>query len=61
MNVFKTFSLTWLQAGFFKLGLLALGVAIGAYWPHVFAGILPVLLAIAAVCLAYVTYVWWKQ
>jgi hypothetical protein len=61
MNLFKTFSLTWWQAGFFKLGLLALGIAVGACWPSVFAGLLPVLLAIAAVSLLYILYVWWKQ
>lgn len=61
MNPFKTFSLTWVQASFFKLGLLALGIAVGAYWSNIFAGLLPALLVIAAVCLAYVLYVWWKQ
>jgi uncharacterized membrane protein len=61
MNPFKTFSLTWRQAVFFKLGLLALGIAVGAYWPGAFAGFLPALLVVAVVCLAYVTYVWWKQ
>jgi hypothetical protein len=53
--------LTWWQASFFKLGLLALGIAVGAYWSSVFASLLPALLVIAAACLAYVTYIWWKQ
>jgi hypothetical protein len=61
MNPFKTFSLTWSQASFFKLGLLSLGIAVGAHWPSVFAGVLPALIVVAAACLAYVTYVWWKQ
>ena len=30
MNLFKTFTLTWWQAGIFKVGLLALGIAVGA-------------------------------
>ena len=61
MSLFKTFSLTWWQAGLFKLGLLALGIVVGTYWPNVFAGLRPALIVIAAVCLAYVTYIWWKQ
>jgi hypothetical protein len=61
MNLFKTFSLTWRQASFFKIGLLALGIAVGTYWPGVFAGFFPALILIAVLCLAYVTYIWWKQ
>jgi hypothetical protein len=61
LNIFKTFTLKWWQAGLFKLGLLALGVAIGSYWTVFFGGWLPVLIAVAAVCLACVTTVWWKQ
>ena len=61
MNVFKSFTMTWRQVGAFKLGLLALGVIIGASFPQVFVGLRYTLAAIAAVCLAYVTYVWIKQ
>ena len=61
MNLFKTFSLTWWQAGFFKAGLLATGIAIGTYWSVIFAGHLLVLLVVAAICLTYVTFVWAKQ
>jgi hypothetical protein len=61
MNLFKTVTLKWWQAGLFKAGILALGIAIGAYWHTLFGGFLPALLGIAAVCLAYVIYVWWKQ
>jgi len=61
MNLFKTFTLTWPQAVGFKLGLLSLGIVAGAYWHTLFAGFLPVLIVAAVVCLAYVTYVWWKQ
>jgi hypothetical protein len=61
MNLFKSFTLKWWQASLFKLGLLALGTAIGAYWYDFFGGYLPILLIIAAACLAYVTFVWWKQ
>jgi len=61
MNLFKTFSLTWWQAAFFKVGLLGLGIAIGAYCHELLAGYLLPILVIAAASLAYVSYVWWKQ
>jgi hypothetical protein len=61
MNLFKTFSLKWWQAGFFKVGMLATGIAIGAYWYEFFGGYLLVLIVMAVVSLAYVSYVWWKQ
>jgi hypothetical protein len=61
MNPFKTFTLTWWQAGFFKAGLLALGLAIGAHWSDFFGGYLVVLIIVAVVCLAYITYAWAKQ
>jgi hypothetical protein len=61
MNLFKSFTLKWWQASLFKLGLLALGVAIGAYWYDFLGSFLPILLIVAAACLAYVTFVWWKQ
>ena len=61
MNLFKTFSLTWRQAAFFKVGLLGLGIVIGTYCHELFASYLLPILAIAAVSIAYVSYVWWKQ
>ena len=61
MNLFKTFTLKWWQTGLFKWGMLALGIAIGAYWRNFFGGYLLTLIVVAAVSLAYVAYVWWKQ
>ncbi len=61
MNLFKTFTLTWWQAGIFKVGMLALGIVIGAYWQVIFAAYLPLLIIMAAVSLAFVGYVWWRQ
>jgi hypothetical protein len=61
MNIFKTFALKWWQAGVFKLGMLALGIAIGTYWHSLFGGYLLILTIVAAVGLAYILYVWWKQ
>ncbi len=61
MTLFKTFSLTWWQAGLFKTGMLATGIAIGSYWSALFAGYLAVLVIVAALCLSYVTLVWARQ
>jgi hypothetical protein len=61
MNIFKTFTLTWWQTGLFKLGMLALGIAIGTYWHALFDGCLVILTIVAAVSLGYISYLWWKQ
>jgi hypothetical protein len=61
MNILKTFTLKWWQGGLFKWGMLALGIAIGAYWHEYFISYLCDLIAFAVVSLAYVTYVWAKQ
>ena len=61
MNVFKTFTLKWWQAGLFKWGLLSLGIAAGAYWHEFFGRYLVVLIFMAAASLACITYVWWNQ
>jgi hypothetical protein len=61
MNLFKAFTLQWWQISFFKLGMLALGITMGAYWHEFFGGYLIVLLVLAAISLAYTSYVWWKQ
>jgi hypothetical protein len=61
MNIFKTFTLKWWQTGLFKLGMLALGIAIGTYWQALFGGHLHILTIVAALSLAYISYVWWKQ
>jgi hypothetical protein len=61
MNIFKTFSLKWWQAGIFKLGMWAIGIAVGAWFHTFFAGYYPVLIAIAVICLGYVTILWIKQ
>ena len=61
VNLFKTFTLKWWQTGLFKWGVLAVGIVIGTYWHNCFSGYLPVLIIVAVVSLAYVTYVWAKQ
>lgn len=61
MNIFKTFTLKWWQTGIFKLGMLTLGIAIGTYGHALFSGCLVILTITAAVSLAYISYLWWKQ
>jgi hypothetical protein len=61
MNIFKTFTLKWWQTGLFKLGMVTLGIAIGTYWQALFGGYLVILTIVAAVSLAYISYLWWKQ
>ena len=61
MNLFKTFSLTWWQAGVFKAGMFGIGTAFGACLHSYFIPYLTIILAAAIACLAYVTYVWAKQ
>jgi hypothetical protein len=61
MNILKTFTLKWYQTSIFKLGMLSLGIAIGAGWHGLFGGYVSFLIVVAAVSLAYVTYIWWKQ
>ena len=61
MNIFKTITLQWWQTGIFKVGMLALGIAIEDYWRDFIGGYLLILTIVAAVSLTYVTYIWWKQ
>jgi hypothetical protein len=61
MNIFKTFTLTWWQSSLFKFGLIGLGIIVGAYWHDLFAAYFVPIGVVAAICLVYVTYVWWKQ
>jgi hypothetical protein len=57
MNILKTFTLKWWQTGTFKLGMLALGIAIGADWQDLFGGYVIVLLVVTVVSLTYVSSV----
>lgn len=61
MNLFKSYTYAWWQIGIFKLALLAIGVAIGAYWSEFFGANLAVLIIIAIVTSAYTMYVSLKQ
>jgi hypothetical protein len=61
MNLFKTLTLKWWQTSIFKIGMLALGLALGAYLHDLLGGYLVILIVVSALSLAYVTYIWWKQ
>jgi hypothetical protein len=61
MNLFKTLTLQWWQTSIFKIGMLALGIAVGAYLHNAFGGYLVILIIVSALSLAYVTYIWWRQ
>jgi hypothetical protein len=61
MNLLKTFTLKWYQNAIFKIGMLSLGIVIGTYWHGFFGGYVSFLIVVAAVCLSYTTYLWWKQ
>lgn len=51
----------WWQVGIFKLSLLSAGVAIGAYWPQVFAPYISALVIIAVIAGLYTWYTWSKE
>jgi len=61
MTIFKTFTLKWWEGSLFKWGMLALGLAAGAYWHNYLNNFIPILIAIAVFTLSYITYIWWKQ
>ena len=61
MNPFKSYMLTWWQIGIFKLALLAIGVAIGAWWNEFFGFYLLPLIVVAVVASAYIMIVSLKQ
>ena len=61
MNIFKSFRLKWWEAGIFKVAIVALGVAVGAYWSDLFIQYIGHLIVIALAAGLYTAYVWWKQ
>jgi hypothetical protein len=61
MNLFKSFTLTWWQTGLFKIGMLALGILIGATWSSFFSAHVMALIIVAALTLGLVLVVWLGQ
>ena len=61
MNIFKTFKLTWWQASIFKISVISLGIAIGAYGADFFTEYIADFLGISIIAGIYILYIWWKQ
>ena len=61
MKLFKSYTFTWWQIGIFKLALLAIGAAIGAYWHEFFGANAASLIVIAVIAGIYIMYVSFKQ
>ena len=53
MKLFRNYTFTWKQATLFKISLLAIGIAVGASWPALFA---PYALLLAIVGIALGVY-----
>jgi hypothetical protein len=58
MNIFKSTRFTWYQLGLLKWAVLFIGIAIGAYWPEVFAPYVMTLLIIGILISVYLIFVW---
>jgi hypothetical protein len=58
---FKSYTFTWWQIGIFKLALLAIGVAIGAYWSAFFKNYLALLIIIGVISSAYIIFISLRQ
>ena len=61
MKLFKSYTFSWWQMGIFKLALVAIGAAIGAYWHEFFGANVIALIVIAVIGSAYIMYVSLKQ
>jgi hypothetical protein len=61
MTLFKSYTYRWWQIGLFKLALLAIGIAIGAYWQEIFLPYLAVVLAVGIVLGVYIALVSFRQ
>ena len=60
MNIFKSFTLKWWQAGLIKFSMIALGIAIGATWSDAFYEWRIVLLLLFIFPSLYFASFWWK-
>lgn len=58
---FKSYIFTWWQIGIFKLALLSIGIAIGAYWYKFFGAHLTALIIIAVIASLYIMVTSLKQ
>ncbi len=61
MKLFKSYTFTWWQVGVFKLALLAIGAAVGAYWHSFFGSNFASLIIIAVTAGVYIIYISLRQ
>jgi hypothetical protein len=61
LRFFKSYTFTWWQIGIFKVALLAIGAAAGAYWHQFFGANLAGLVVVAVLASLYIMYVSMKQ
>jgi hypothetical protein len=61
VKIFKSYTFAWWQLGLLKISVLALGLAVGATWPDLFAGWRELLLVLFVAPAFYVSYVWIEQ
>jgi hypothetical protein len=61
MKILKSYTFTWQQMAIFKLALIALGIAIGAYWHTFFGAIITILLVVGIIAAVYILFVSFKK
>lgn len=61
MKIFKPYTYQWWELGVFKVALLLLGIAIGAYWQEAFLPYVALLAAGGVVLGFYVMYISFRQ
>lgn len=61
MKLFKPYTYQWWELGVFKVALLLLGIAIGAYWQEAFLPYVALLAAGGVVLGFYVMYISFRQ
>ncbi len=61
MNIFKPTTFSWEQLGLLKWGTLFIGVAIGAYWPEIFAPYALALVIIGLILCISPALAWFKE
>jgi len=60
MNIFTSTRFTWWQLGILKWAILFFGIAIGSYWPEVFAPYALLLLGVGIIAGIYLGFVWMR-